>query len=91
MNFNNDIEENRIINIIDNYDFTQYHGGHDDFDHKHILEKYFQESCTMDALSRISESMSYDALTSGSSNEAIENFQEKIWLVDLNIEHDLGC
>jgi hypothetical protein len=27
MNFKNDIEENQIINFINNYDFTQYHGG----------------------------------------------------------------
>jgi hypothetical protein len=27
MNLKNDIEENQIINLINNYDFTQYHGG----------------------------------------------------------------
>jgi hypothetical protein len=41
MNFKIDIEENQIINFINNYDFTQYHGGQVLYC-KNILNKYFQ-------------------------------------------------
>jgi hypothetical protein len=86
VNFKNDIEENQIINLINNYDFTQYHGGEYAFDHRYILDKDFQESCTMDTLSTISGSMSSGASTSGSSNEAIENFQGKTLNINSKLE-----
>jgi hypothetical protein len=54
MNLNNDIKENQIINLINNFDITQYHGGKHAFDHKHIFDKYFQENRTMDTLSTLS-------------------------------------
>jgi hypothetical protein len=85
MSFNNNIEENQIINIINNYDFTQHHGGKYDFDH--ILDKDFQESCTMDTLSTISGSMSSDVSTSGSSDKAIEIFQGKTLNINSKLEY----
>ena len=77
MNLKNDIQENQIINLINNYDFTQYHGGKHVFYHKHILDKDFQKTCTMDTLSTISGSMSYVKSISKSSNVVVENFQGK--------------
>jgi hypothetical protein len=97
MNFKNDIEENQIINLINNYDFSQYHGGKD-FDHQYILDREFQESCTMETLSKIYGLMSSneastsrsnnEASTSGSNNEAIENFQGKTLNINLNLEEN---
>jgi len=59
MNMKTNIEENQIINFINNSVFPQYHVGHHTFDHNHILERDFQENCTMDTLSTISGSMFY--------------------------------
>jgi len=62
MNLKNYIEENQIINFIYNSNFTQYHGGKHTFDH--ILNKDFQENCTMHTLSTMSGSMSFVNLIS---------------------------
>jgi hypothetical protein len=72
MNMKNDIEENQIINFINNSDFTQYHGGQHTFDHNHILDKDFQENCTMDTLSIILGSMSLVNSISESSSTYVE-------------------
>jgi hypothetical protein len=85
MNMKNNIEENQIINFINNFDFTQYHGGQDTFDHNHILDKYFQENYTMDTLPKNSGSISFIKSILESSNVAIEIYQGK----NLNINSKL--
>jgi hypothetical protein len=82
----NDIEENQIINFINNPNFTQYHGGQHTFDHKHILDKYFQENYTMDTLPKISGSISSMKSISESSNVAIEIYQGKTLNINSKLE-----
>jgi hypothetical protein len=86
MNLKNDIEENQIINFINNACFTQYHGGQHIFCHKHILDKIFQENCSMDTLSTISGSMSSLKSISKSSNVVVEIYQGKTLNINSKLE-----
>jgi len=79
-----DFVENQIITYINNLDFSLYHGGHQIL--THILDKTFQENCTVENLLALAKSMLVNALKHESSNVVIEIHPGKTLNINSQLE-----